>query len=234
MAGAETREGFEPTWHESLLGYCGDDVARRDAAEAGMRVLGRRCGVELDYGVRTNWQPVDSQRAMLWARRFGLAEDFMDALGHAHFERRESASHRPTLVAAARDAGLDGDALARFLDTKELVDDVWASFGGTIRDKGIHAIPYFVFGPPGVRTPFRDAGVLAAETVNGSGDPAAFLAVFEALLARALPERLGTLSVRALKRALAERRVDATGCAEKGDLVALLAAADARLLAASP
>jgi len=106
-----------------------------------------------------------------------------------------------------------------------------------------------------MRTPFRAAGVLASETINGSGDPPAFLAVrptasgrrrrrrsdasavaqvFETLLARALPEDLGALSVKALKRALAERRVSAAGCAEKGDLVALLADADARLLAASP
>ena len=71
LAGAGTPEGEEPTWHESLLGYCGGDARARDAAEASMREIGRLAGVRLDYGVRTNWQPVDSQRVMLWAARFG-------------------------------------------------------------------------------------------------------------------------------------------------------------------
>lgn len=233
MAGAETKEGEEPTWHDSLLGYCGGDARRRDAAEEGMRELGRRCGVAIDYGVQTNWQPVDSQRAMLWARRYGKAEDFMDALGHAHFERRESASHRRTLLAAAETAGLDAAALAGHLDTGDGVDDVWRSFGSTIHDKGIHSIPYFAFGPPGMRSPFR-SGPLAEITVNGSGDPGQFLSVFEDLLARALPEDVASLSVKQLKAALAERRVSSRGCLEKSEFVALLAQSEAALAAAAP
>lgn len=224
LAGHGTKEGAEPTWHESLLGYCGGDEGRRAQAEEGMRALGRRAGVELDYDVQTNWQPVDSQRAMLWARRFGLAEIFMDELGHRHFERKTSASHRPTLLAAAAASGLDADALDAFLDTRELVGDVWDSYGSTINEKGIHAIPYFVFGPVGMRTPFRESGKLRAVTVNGSGDADQFLRVFEGLLERDLPENLETLSIKALRAALAERSVSTVGCSEKTDLVELLAA----------
>ena len=62
------------------------------------RQLALRCGVSLDYGVQTNWQPVESQRAMLWARDFGKAERFMDALGHLHFERRQCAGESRFLV----------------------------------------------------------------------------------------------------------------------------------------
>ena len=141
LAGHGTKEGNEPTWHDSLLGYCGGDAARRDAAEDGMRTLGRRAGIELDYGVQTNWQPIDSQRSMLWARRFGLAEEFMDHLGHRHFEQRKSASHRATLLDAAAASGLDASALGAFLDSDELVADVWTSYGSTIHEKGINQRP---------------------------------------------------------------------------------------------
>ncbi|KAH8053332.1 hypothetical protein JL722_9557 [Aureococcus anophagefferens] len=141
LAGHGTKEGNEPTWHDSLLGYCGGDAARRAAAEDGMRMLGRRAGIELDYGVQTNWQPIDSQRSMLWARRFGLAEEFMDHLGHRHFEQRKSASHRATLLDAAAAAGLDASALGAFLDSDELVADVWTSYGSTIHEKGINQRP---------------------------------------------------------------------------------------------
>ena len=72
-----------------------------------MRQLGRRVGIELDYNVQTNWQPIDSQRLMLWARRFGKAEAYMSALAQRHFEQRQSASHRTTILEAAEEAGLD-------------------------------------------------------------------------------------------------------------------------------
>ena len=223
LAGHGTKEGNEPTWHDSLLGYCGGDAARRDAAEDGMRMLGRRAGIELDYGVQTNWQPIDSQRSMLWARRFGLAEEFMDHLGHRHFEQRKSASHRATLLDAAAASGLDASALGAFLDSDELVADVWTSYGSTIHEKGINAIPYFVFGPVGMRSPFR-SGPRAATTVNGSGNPDEFLQVFEDLLARELPADIGALSVKQLRSACKDRGISTIGCSEKGDLVALLAA----------
>jgi len=177
-------EGHEPTWHDSLLGYVGGDPAAREAAEAQMRELGERAGIRLDYNVQTNWQPVDSQRAMLWARQFGKAENYMSALARKHFEERTSASHRSTILAAAEEAGLDRDALQAFLDTDELRDEVWRSYGSTIKEKGIHAIPYFVFNSPlSDGGPFR-SGKGRPVIINGSGDEAQFLEVFEQLFAQ--------------------------------------------------
>ena len=71
----------------------------------------------------------------------GKSEIFMDHLGHRHFEQRKSASHRRTLLDAATASGLDADALDAFLSTDELVKEVWGSYGSTIDEKGIHAIP---------------------------------------------------------------------------------------------
>uniref|UniRef100_A0A7R9ZV89 DSBA-like thioredoxin domain-containing protein n=1 Tax=Pyrodinium bahamense TaxID=73915 RepID=A0A7R9ZV89_9DINO len=147
-----------------------------------MRQLGRRAGIELDYGVQTNWQPVDSQRLMLWARQFGKQERYMSALAHLHFEHRESASHKATLLKAAEACGLDAAAAEDFLKSDELRDAVWRSYGDTIHEKGIHAIPYFVF-----NSPLTDGGPFRSGTgrpviVNGSGDQQMFLEIFERLL----------------------------------------------------
>lgn len=175
-------EGGERTWHESLLGYCGGDERARNHAEETMRELGRRAGIELDYNVQTNWQPIDSQRLMLWARRFGKAEVYMSALARRHFEERKSASHRATLLEAVDEAGMDVEVARKFLDTDELKADVWKSYGDTIHKKGIHAIPYFVFNSPLTEGgPFRN-GTGKPIIVNGSGDPQQFLEVFERLL----------------------------------------------------
>ena len=92
------------------------------------------------FGVLAQWQPVESQRLLLWAGRFGLQEEFMSALNKRHFEQRQSASARSTLLDAAREVGLDGAAAVAFLDSRELEDVVWKSYGQTIHEKKIHSV----------------------------------------------------------------------------------------------
>jgi len=182
LTGAGYPEGQEPTWHESLLGYCGDDENRRQAAEDGMRELGRKVGIELDYNVQTQWQPVDSQRLMLWAHRFGKQEAYMSALGRRHFEERKSASHGSTLLEACAEAGLDVEAARALLASEELREEVWHSYGSTIREKGVHAIPLFIFNSPLTDGgPFR-SGQGKPRTVHGSASRDEFLSLFERIL----------------------------------------------------
>lgn len=106
----------------------------------------------------------------------------MTALGKKHFEQRKSASHRATILEAVEEAGLDRKAAEALLNTDELKDKVWKSYGSTIHEKGIHAIPFFIFNSPLTDGgPFRD-GKGRPEMVNGSGDPEQFLEVFEKIL----------------------------------------------------
>lgn len=148
-----------------------------------MLALARRAGIPtLQYGVRTCWQPINSQRMLLWARRFGKAEQYMKALGRKHFEEAKSASHTRTVLDAAEEAGLDRKEAEAFIATKELEAEVWASYGSMIREKSIHAIPYFVF-----NSPLTDAGPFGsghgeAHVVQGSAGVPEFLHVFECIL----------------------------------------------------
>ena len=58
-------------------------------------------GIKFDFSVNTDWQPVNSQRLLLWAGKFGKQEEFMTALNKRHFEQRKSASEDATLVETA-------------------------------------------------------------------------------------------------------------------------------------
>lgn len=191
LAGFETPEGEEPTWHESLLGYCGGE-AQRAQAEQTMLECGRRAGVELDYGVQTNWQPVDSQRLMLWASQFGKAEDFIEELGLMHFSQRKSASHTATLVEAATKAGLPRSEVEAFLRTNEGKDEVWQSYHDTIHKHDIRAIPLFVFGLEDMGGPFRPTHSGQALVINGSADPPTFFRVLQTLYGKAVQADLLT------------------------------------------
>ena len=182
-------------WHERLTDYSGSP-AGRDQFEAHVTTLGEAAGVKFDFNAYIDRQPIESQRLLLWAGRFGKGEEFMTALSDRHFQRGsegESASKRTTLLAACDEVGLDRAAAEAFLDSNELHDEVWRSYGEMPR-KGITGIPLFCFSIPEVGLwsgPFRDAN--ADATINGSGNKAQFRQLFEQLYqhtAKALGEAL--------------------------------------------
>ena len=173
------------TWHDALLGYMGGDPRARAQAEAGMLAQGQQAGIQFDYNVLAQWQPIDSQRMLLWAGRYGKQEEFMSALNKRHFEQRQSASDRHTLLTAAAEVGLDHEAADAFLRTDELADVVWRSYGRTIRELNIHSIPLFALSVPeidAVGGPFRAPGHAEAYVVRGSMDHDYFLHLFEVVL----------------------------------------------------
>jgi len=160
------------------------EEARRERMEPFLR-LGRSAGIEFDLEVGAQYQPVDSQRLLLWACQYGKQEEYMSALNGMHFEQRQSASLRETVLAAAAEAGLDAAAAEAFLETEGLEEEVWRSYGDTIREAGIRAIPLFAYSVPelgAVGGPFRQAGEYEAYVVRGSGDADSFLSLFELTL----------------------------------------------------
>ena len=184
LKGADDGDQLTETWHDALLGYMGNSHAARRQAEEGMRAQGAEAGIAFDYGVKAQWQPVDSQRLLLRAGRFGLQEEFMSNLNHRHFEQRQSASSRATLLDAAEAVGLDRARADAFLDTDELADVVWHWYGATIREKKIHSIPLFSFSVPSIDAiggPFRESGADEAYVVRGSMDTPYFAELLEVI-----------------------------------------------------
>lgn len=82
------------TWHDSLLGYVGGDEQRRDGAEAMLLAQGREAGIKFDFNVMAQWQPVDSQRLLLWAGRYGKQVD-MNSKAHSYTMANYCSSVKP-------------------------------------------------------------------------------------------------------------------------------------------
>jgi predicted DsbA family dithiol-disulfide isomerase len=185
LAGSGSGEELSETWHDALLGYMGNDPGRRAAAESNMQQQAAAAGIQFDYNVLAQWQPVDSQRLLLWSGRFGLQEEFMTALNLRHFQQAQSASLRSTLLEVAAGVGLDEAAATAFLDTDELADTVWESYDRTINHFGIRSIPLFSFSVPAIDAvggPFRPKGKHDAYVVRGSMSAEFFLELFEVIL----------------------------------------------------
>lgn len=198
--------GFFPsgqTWHESLIDYTGGTVAGALAAEKGIAYLGSKAGISFRFDQLTHWQPLFSQRMLLYAARLGKAELFMDRLNYQHFELGKSASSLESVLEACghESVSIDVDAAEEFLQTKELEEEVWKSYGDTIHKYKVHSIPLFVLKVPsinamggpfpsddgdnldkeeGVSTPCSTSEVkLPPWIMNGSFSPDEFLDIFE-------------------------------------------------------
>ena len=88
-----------------------------------MKTAGRPLGIEFDYNVFINRQPIDSQRMLLYAARHGKQEEYVSALSRRHFTQGssgESASKKPTVLAAAVEAGLHREEALAFLESSEV------------------------------------------------------------------------------------------------------------------
>lgn len=188
MDGIGTDDAALRTFSEQMAGRMPappNEAARRERMRPFL-ALGEAAGIEFDLEVRAQYQPIESQRLLLWAGRHGKQEAYMAALNARHFERRQSASLRSTCLAAAADAGLDAEAAEAFLETDELEAEVWRSYGATIREAGIKSIPLFSFSVPAIDArggPFRSAGEYEAYVVRGSSGKDNFVDLFE-LIAR--------------------------------------------------
>jgi predicted DsbA family dithiol-disulfide isomerase len=143
-----------------------------------VRELGKLAGIKFDFGVEMVWQPVESQRVVLWASEYGKQEEMADRLGELHFEENNSVADRQTLLTAVSDVGLDAKIAAEFLDSDVYHKDVWESYGKMIHYFGITEIPVFVFnrpGCPGIFTPeFVDGSTPHPVIVIGSATPEIF------------------------------------------------------------
>jgi len=157
------------------------DVIAGEAYKEGLGGLGQSVDIEFDFDVYFRWYPVDSQRALLFARQFGSQEAFADALARRHFTKGQASGHRSTVLEAAKEVGLDVKAVKAMLDGEEFKKEVWQSYQDTTGKHGIRSIPNFTFnGPKTNGGRFRSDGKNRGEiNIGGSGSANQFLAVFE-------------------------------------------------------
>ena len=96
-------------------------------------------------------------------------------MNRKHFEQARSAIDKEELLDCVAAVGLDTEAARAFLNTDELRDVVWQSYGATIRDKNIHSIPLFVFNVPSIGAvggPFRARAAREPHILNVCGSDA--------------------------------------------------------------
>jgi len=182
----ESMEAAEAAGRVGRVAF-GSELTALDCAMGDLKVEGFKASglavappIRFDMDVDFEWQPVDSQRLLLWAGQWGKQELVARALFRFHFEEQRSLTSRSTLVAAARSAGIGEAAGAAFLDGPLLRAEVLDGYDRHMRC-GIRWPPFLVLnGPGGSGGPFRD-GSKDCLVVRGSAE--AFADAFERIWA---------------------------------------------------
>ena len=145
----DARSGVLGSWQDMLHGTPWEDDV--DGHHTRLDRQGAAAGIKFKYDVAFDFHPVDSQRLVLWAARFGKQEDLVEIMSVNHFSQQASVNDQAALLKAVRDVGLDPEAAAEMLDSEELREEVWVRTAGVSPDP--HTCNYVVFASPMAASP---------------------------------------------------------------------------------
>jgi len=151
--------GFLVTWHPFMLNpeMPPEGMDRREYLEAKfgsqkavveaylpVQKAAAESGLAFDPGrIRRTPQTLDAHRLIHWAGLEGRQAAMVSALFRAYFAQGEDIGDRAVLVALAKKAGMEGDMVARLLQTDADSEGVRAR-DAEIRARGLRGVPAFI------------------------------------------------------------------------------------------
>ena len=139
------------------------------AMQAALEESGRKEGIAFAFErIRRVPNTISAHRLMRFAGAARKEDALAEALFSAYFEEGRNIGDWEVLVACAEEAGLDADAVRRFLPSGAEHDAV-AAADELSRQGGISGVPYFIFD--------------RRYALAGAQEAAAFLPLFDALAA---------------------------------------------------
>lgn len=119
----------------------------RDEAVAMMKYInqaGEQAGVVMNVENTQNTNTLNAHRLLKLAEHHGLGDALNDKLYFAYFAESQNLADKSVLADIAEQIGLNRDEVAKMLSSDDYVDECLAD-EQEARQKGIHAVPMFVF-----------------------------------------------------------------------------------------
>lgn len=112
----------------------------------------KAAGAEIDYaGITREPNTFDAHRLIHWAGIEGRQSPVVSALFRAHWREGRDIGDHTVLTSIAQEAGLDGQMVARLLDSEADRDQIRDRIQHS-RDKGVRGVPTFVIADTHVLT----------------------------------------------------------------------------------
>jgi predicted DsbA family dithiol-disulfide isomerase len=153
-----------PPEGEPYLPFLINKFGGRDKVDAifeRVRAAGRPYGIEYAFEqIPFRANTLKAHRLTAWAQAKGNAQPLVERLYSANFQRGEHIGDAETLVRIAGECGYDTAAVAAFLASNELAEEVEKDAASNLR-KGITMVPTFVIGGKQIIVGAEDPAILA-------------------------------------------------------------------------
>eukprot|EP00741_Cyanophora_paradoxa_P001354 tig00000480_g1310.t1 len=136
------KEGYDK------MEYLRKKYGRIDHMVERLRLVGEGIGIRFRDGGRVV-NTTDAHRCVELAEKYGKQHELMEALFRRYFEEGDDVSARDVLLAAAREAALPEDEVARMLDSGEYREKVADEDRHWKHEVGIGGVPFFLIGGEG-------------------------------------------------------------------------------------
>lgn len=104
----------------------------------------REMGLHLDFaGIKRTPNTINAHRLIHWAGIEGKQNAVVDRLFKAYFKEGRDISETSVLVRIASGVGMEGDAIARLLETDADIEDIRARDKHG-RQRGVSGVPFFI------------------------------------------------------------------------------------------
>ncbi|THD46439.1 MAG: DsbA family oxidoreductase [Bradyrhizobium sp.] len=136
------------------------DEAQLKAIHERLTAMGAEVGAAYAFD-KIEWAPntLDAHRLIRWAQAGDQQNALVERLFRLYFEEGQNIGDRATLIAAARECGMDGDEVAKKLATDDDIEAVKADVAEA-HAVGVTGVPFFIFA-----SRFAVPGAQATETL---------------------------------------------------------------------
>ena len=136
-----------------------------DRAHERIAELGREAGVEYNFdAIKVGPNTLDAHRLLHWALQHGtdVQNKVASLLFKANFTEGRNVGDHAVLVEIAKQAGMDGDVIARLLETDADRDTVLGEIEAA-KEMGVNGVPFFI-----LDRKYAISGAQTAETLAGA------------------------------------------------------------------
>jgi len=108
-----------------------------------MKKVGEQEGINFSYGGKIA-NTMNAHRLAAYADKFGKEEQVINVLFKNYFEEEKDLGSLDVLTEAAKNAGMDEQKTRKFLESKELEEEVTEAVEKSLDEYGVTGVPFFI------------------------------------------------------------------------------------------
>lgn len=140
----DLKTNLDQTLYEHLSESKGISVEQAEGMGIHAALMGKAAGIELNFERSVVANSFNSHRLIHFAKANGKQQEMKSRLFKAYFTEGKNIDNKETLIALAKEIGLDAEAAKQVLESDKYAEDVNDDINES-QQLGVRGVPFFVF-----------------------------------------------------------------------------------------